>query len=365
MLDVDDKTKWVMTLKPGLLSFLDKLREGCKPGYYKYSLTGDIYKDDKNWGLGNAVFASKILYMIGGLSSRNMEDLAKFIMSFQSSEGYIYDPLVEKLSFSRRVKHAVCNMDVSKLSNEPSRRAESRQAFAALKALGYSPKRPYENIPHTKKEINEYIDRLDWKYPWASASHISHLIFFLKNNQDIFNLYGESAKELISNVFEKMNVYKRRDGAWYCPNSEVAITEKVNGAMKMMTAYDAAGRNDFHDPEKLIDLCLSALSKGNACNNFNVICVLYHCSRMTSHRAGEIKEYCLTKLVDYKKHYWPEFGGFSFNERNANDVYYGARISRGLPEPDIHGTALFLWGISLILRILQMEDKVGLLIPIT
>ncbi len=55
----------------------------------------------------------------------------------------------------------------------------------------------------------------------------------------------------------------------------------------------------------------------------------------------------------------PDKKGFSFHKEKANDVYYGARISRGIKEPDIHGTVLFLWGISIIVQILGIEAEFG------
>mgnify|MGYP000097262523 CR=1 FL=1 len=36
--------------------------------------------------------------------------------------------------------------------------------------------------------------------------------------------------------------------------------------------------------------------------------------------------------------------------------WYGARIARGLKEPDIHGTCLFLWGIAVMAPLLGYGD---------
>jgi len=361
----DNILSWVMELKPRILEFVWSLKERERPGYYRYSFSGDILGPERPWGLGNAVFAAKILYMLDSLSEEDREGLSGSITSFQDSTGCISDPLIEKLSRFRRLKYAVKGADVAKLSNESVRRAETRQAFAALRCLGRKPKKPYENIPHAKEDINRYIDKLDWSNPWAAASHVSHLVFFLRNNHDMFGLYGAYIEDIIADVFEKMDTYRRSDGAWYARGKEVSMTQKVNGAMKMMTAYEASGGQTFSGPEKLIDLCLAAVSCGNACNNFNVVCVLYHCSRKLTHKGTEIRNYCIQKLRDYKKHYWPEYGGFSFYEKNANSIYYGAKISRGLAEPDIHGTVLFLWAVVLVLKILEIGEDLRMRPPIT
>ncbi len=56
----------------------------------------------------------------------------------------------------------------------------------------------------------------------------------------------------------------------------------------------------------------------------------------------------------YTDYYWPGYGGFSFYKDRANDIYYGKKITKGLAEPDIHGTAMFVWGIALIDKILNL-----------
>ena len=73
----------------------------------------------------------------------------------------------------------------------------------------------------------------------------------------------------------------------------------------------------------------------------------------------------MDRLQIYKCYYWPEKGGFSFFEKRANKNYYDANISKGLAEPDIHGTHLFLWGIAIITRILKVEESFKLSLPIT
>tara|TARA_B100000315_G_C14219030_1_gene425575 strand:- start:229 stop:627 length:399 start_codon:yes stop_codon:yes gene_type:complete len=132
-----------------------------------------------------------------------------------------------------------------------------------------------------------------------------------------------------------------------------------------MTAYNIVERNDFENPEGLIDLCLSVIKNRDACDNFNLIHVLYNCHNKTDYKKEEIEKFCLERLTIYNKHYWPNHGGFSFFNGRANKVYYGAKISKGLSEPDIHATHLFLWGITLITKILEFEKYIKLKIPIT
>ncbi|MCP4264278.1 MAG: hypothetical protein GY777_01650 [Candidatus Brocadiaceae bacterium] len=361
-----DTIDWIYDLKPAILRFLSKLKDPDRPGFYSYSLTGDIYPSSLRWGLGNSVFAAKIYYMldaVNGLS--DCVEIADFINSFQSDSGEIFDYLVAKKSFPRRLLSSFREFDFNNIFNEQNRRAETRQAFAALRCLNCKPERPYNRVPYNREDIYRYITSLNWKQPWGAGSHISHLLFFLYNNCLLFNIHSEDTEDLINYSLDLVNKYRQQDGSWYLNGADLQLNYKVNAAMKIMTAYEAAGRDNFLYPEKLIDLCLASANDGDACNNFNIICVLYHCSRKTDHRLNEIRKYCLNKLETYKTYYWPEHGGFSFFQRNANSVYYGAKISRGLSEPDIHGTSLFLWGITLITKILKLNNNVKLNIPIT
>jgi len=71
----------------------------------------------------------------------------------------------------------------------------------------------------------------------------------------------------------------------------------------------------------------------------------------------EIKDFMLNRLAIYKEYYYPNMGGFSFYKNRSNRSYYGAIITRGRNEPDIHGTVMFLWGISLIAQVLNINDE--------
>ncbi len=355
---------WVETVINRLPEFLTRLKDEKVPGRFKYSLTGDIETNTK-WGVGNTVFAAKNFYMLHALDQANVKEMASFIKSFQGKDGQIFDPLVQRRSFFRRYYNALLHNEWNNLNGVQTRRAETRQAFAALSMLGRKPNIPHQHIPYTREGIRSYIHSLDWRLPWGAGSHFSHLIFFIRTNFDFFGVHADDWKELIDYAFKEASKYRQNEGTWFMPAISIPNYQKINGAMKMMIAYEAADRDDFDNPEGLIDLCLSVVNDENACNNFNIICVLYHCSQKTDYRKNEVKEFCLNRLKVYKKHYWPEYGGFSFFERRANSVYYGAKISKGLEEPDIHGTHLFLWGITLITKILRFDDTIKLHIPIT
>jgi hypothetical protein len=361
----DAMLSWINSLKPSMLNFLSELRDDSKPGYYKYSLTGDIYSSNIKWGLGNVVFAAKTYYMLDAVEESDAKSIVKYIKSFQDKQGYFYDRKIKSLSRKRRVAFAFLRRNFHNFFNEQNKMGETRQSFAALLCLGSRPNIPFLHIPYTRNSIEKYIHSLNWKIPWEAGGIVNHLLFFLNYNRKLFNVYKDEVDWLIDHALNVINSYQQKDGAWYEPMCNVPDSLKVNGAMKILIAYESVERNDFNNPEGLIDLCLSTINDGHACNNLNIICVLYYCSQRTDYRIEEIKNFCIKRLEIYKKHYWPEHGGFSFFERKANNIYYGAEISKGLEEPDVHGTSLFLWGIILILRILGFENNVKLNIPFT
>ena len=48
------------------------------------------------------------------------------------------------------------------------------------------------------------------------------------------------------------------------------------------------------------------------------------------------------------KHYFSNEGGFSYFQNKSQLYYYGLNITNGLNKPDIHGSTLLLWALSLI-----------------
>ena len=275
--------KWLSNLKSQLIQFLDQLH--VDNGFYHYSLSGDIISSNKKWGLGNAVFASRLYYMIDALNETNTKQFISFIKSFQDEKGYIYDPVIQKRSKIRRYYHSFRYLDFPNVFNEQTRRAETRQSFAALGSLGSRPHKPFLNIPYTHKKLKKYIDILNWDMPWGACSHISHLIFFIKINYRLFRVHQENADELIHFVLDYVNhKYRQADGSWYPSSTNIPKFQKINAAMKMMTAFQSAEIEDFDKKKELIDLCLSTVNEGHACNHFNVVCVLYHCSLRTDYK---------------------------------------------------------------------------------
>jgi hypothetical protein len=314
-------------------------------------------------GLASSVFVAKIRTMLGLLGNDERQVLSEHIGSFQNRNGAITDPWVARHSRLRRLYMVARSRSLNNLHNVETIRAETRQSFAALKCLGAQPERPFDELPSSSRDIETYIGNLDWTRPLGAGSHISDLVFFLHHHRLWFGAKTElAAADVLHFVNDR---YRRDDGAWYAENAAVSPINKVNGAMKMVTALDAGDIDELANPEGLIDLCLSVVNEGHACNHFNVICVLHRCQKLTDYRKTEIQNYCLDRLRLYREHYWPWQGGFSFYPTGAIDVYYNARVSTGMAEPDVHGTMLIIWGIVLIVEVLGWDEEFNLMRPCT
>lgn len=353
---------WVRGVWGRLPIFLDSLRHPSDLGLYRYSLSGDLHLRPS---LASSVFVSKVRAMSGLLDDQERTALSKHLLSYQSKDGAMADPWVGRHSVLYRTALAVWTRDGNNLRGRETVRAETRQSFAALAALGVAPGRPFAEIPVDARQTRSFVTSLNWSRPWSAASHVSHLVFFLTWHRRWFPERvgaGVSAAEVLADVEAR---YRQPDGSWHAPGAVVSPSNKVNGAMKMVTALDVVGQAKLSNPEGLIDLCLSVVNDGHACNHFNVICVLHRCIQLAEHRRSEVEQYLLRRLSLYRQHYWPWSGGFSFFPSCANDRYYGARVSMGMPEPDIHGTVLMVWGIVLICEALDLCQELHMRRPIT
>ena len=117
-------------LQPQIENFLKIMR--VQNGYYRYSLTGDLYNNNRFWGLGNAVFALKLYYMIGyKKENRQIKDLFNFIISFQKSNGLIYDNLIHKKALGLNLLISLRNFKFSNIFRADEKRAEARQSFSS------------------------------------------------------------------------------------------------------------------------------------------------------------------------------------------------------------------------------------------
>ena len=66
------------------------------------------------------------------------------------------------------------------------------------------------------------------------------------------------------------------------------LSEKVNGAMKVITGLDWLNI-PVHKPNELINLCLNHKPESEGCDLVDIVYVLYKCSLQTNYKEEEIK----------------------------------------------------------------------------
>ena len=348
---------WQTDLHTKLLSFLEHQQDEHIPGYFRYSLSGDLFTNKPESNLAGSIFALKLYHMLAQTNVSEIDPVVKRVLSFQKGDGTIYDPFVSKHRFIRNVLSQLKHGSFHNFTNQGYIRAETRQVYSALLLHNIIPERIYTNVPTSPEDVKRFLTHLDWTRPWEAGSHFSHLMFFLslmkkagQLDQDAFAL----AQQTALNFVQKLQ--HQNDGAWY--KGEPSVRQKINGAMKLITGLTV---NDltFSYPEQLIDLCLSQQTNAHdACDQINQILVLRYASALCSntYRSEGIRTFCLQALDQWQSYYHPRQGGFSFYKHKANHRYYGAKVSLGKNEPDIHGTVLFVWGLSLINQILHIPE---------
>ena len=239
------------------------------------------------------------------------------------------------------------NYQSKKFELQTSIRAETKQAISTLQQVNFSNQYIYDDFPKTENEIKNYLNKYDWNKPWSAGAQFSGLCVFVSTQLDD-NLDIKTSLENFIN--SKVN----SDGFYYSgemPN----YTELINGSMKVLTGLDWLNV-PIHFPEKIIDLCLSGKPSQQGCDLVDFVYVLYRCSLETNYRKKEIIKYLENFYETIFNHFYPNQGGFSYGIDSSQKLYYGVEISKGKNEPDIHGTLLLTWALSMIFKITENEN---------
>ena len=299
--NIMDKLIWLEEVKSNIPSFLKKLKVD-NTGFYKFSIEGDIYGPECNWGLGQAVYASKLYYMLNDpiLLSQNQDQLSNFILKFSKPDGMIYDSFISQKSFFKRIKNLFFKRDFGNIFNAKTNLAETRQAYAALMCLGNSPTDRIRIIKPEEDFFEDYLNKLDWTHPYAAGSHFSHLLYFLQMEKSFFNLSSSKYEKLLSRCFIELDCIKNNDGFWY-ETGVTDVNQIINGAMKIMTGLKIIDSLDrIESPSSIIDLCLETKEFHGGCDNLDRLYVLYHCKKLSNHRSEEVMDFAI-KQIEFLK----------------------------------------------------------------
>ena len=224
-------------------------------------------------------------------------------------------------------------------------RAESKQAIATLRQVQLKNSKPYLEFPTKKEHISTYLDNFNWNKPWSSGAQYSGLCVFAATQMPKEN-FLKIKNDLKEYIEKKVN---ESDGCYY-EGSQPNLTELINGTMKVITGLDWLDV-PIHYPEKIIDVCLENKPSKSGCDLVDYVYVLYRCSLQTEYRKKDILLF-FEKMIDLIfEHFYEDIGGFSYNLNESQKLYYGVKISNGYDQPDLHGTILLTWALSMIFEI--------------
>lgn len=350
---------FVFELKEKTPLFVQQMEDKQVWGKYRLSLSGDIPSSKTHWGLGQTTFAARILYILNALNDDTAKNITEYIQTFAHTDGSFYDRYVARSTLIRRVLRSLKHRNSEFLLNKSNKRAETRQAKASLINLGVESK-DFLGFDLLGLNIDRYFHQFDWCKPWAAASHINHLIFFTKYST---SLTEEEKKSIYKKIEDNIVPYTQKDGI-YKVACNLTNNQKIGGLMKLLMGLSLIELDKKYVSTDFIDFALDKMVACNACENFNTLYVLYYCTKHLDYRKEEIKRFALQEVDNWLKYYYPESGAFSFYQNKAQTHYYDAKVSKGFDEPDLHGTAMFIWGILIVAEILGLHNELKLQNPV-
>jgi len=366
---LQDNFLWVNDLPQGVSNFLELLNKNNSNFEYDFSTQG-VTKQGEKLKLGFSCFALKLNYIIQSnlFTKKDYENWVKYINSFQVSNSnfpvnsYIdenYLKYAKEFSLSKVTKNLLKSSVNLLLPNryellnvriQNAIKAESKQAISTIHQMGFTNCYSYSEFPNTEKKIRTYLDNLNWTYPWHAGAQFSALCLFVSTQMtDEENMY--KAKNFLK-TFSTDLVDK--ETGFYFRGKQNNKQELINGAMKMITGFSWLD-TQIHYPEKIIDFCLNEKVSNEGCDIVDIVYVLFECSKQTDYRKGDIHKFLVSLIPVIHKHYYQDIGGFSYFLNQSQTHYYGVNVTTGQDAPDLHGTILLVWAISLILKVINYD----------
>ncbi len=352
-----------------IFNYLKSL-ENSKNRFHFYPATEGLLENGKNLKLGFSCLALKSFYITGlwdKLTNDEKQSWTEYINSFQKNnkdfpDNSFIDPNYlsgfEDLDFKRLSKKTIKNFlnltslfsfdNDSKIKTDGIR-AETKQAISTLFQVNSKNNLKYLDFPFENNEVDNFLTNLNWNKPWSAGAQFSALCVFSKTqlNENQFLITSKQLGSFADSIVNKNN------GAYF-KGSEPERSELINGCMKVLTGLDWVEKS-INYPEKLIDLCLESKPSQEGCDIVDIIYVLYRCQKETDYRKEEVKEFLYNLISLIEKHYFYGLGGFSYYVNKSQVNYYGLKITKGKNIPDMHGTTLLLWALSMIYETTESE----------
>lgn len=357
------QNNWLNSIEDQLSSYLYSL-QNAGDKYHFLPVKNGLTLAGKSLRLGFSCYSLKLHYILNLFSKSDLsyDGWSKYINSYQKNlnsfpdNSFIDEAYLEhykKFRLTSSLKNVVksslnlsnrFHFESKKEYLDKSIRAETKQAISSLSQIGLKNKLIYKDFPQTNNEVNYFLNSYDWSKPWDAGAQFSGICVFTATQLEESNQNSVHIENFISKL-------ANQEYGIYFKNELPKTNEAINGAMKVISGLDWL-EIPIHYPEKLIDFCLFNTPSSTGCDLVDYVYVLYKCSRQTNYRKKEIVIYCEELLALVEKHFYNE-GGFSYYINKSQTHYYGVKISEGYDEPDIHGTLLLVWAMSMIFKLLE------------
>ena len=351
--------EWIKYLKNDLIVFLDTL----KKNEYDYRPVNEgITNRGNKLSLGFKCYALKILYILDEWKNVDPDIQSKIIVDLES-----YQDNIKKLPTNSFVDIPFYKFSKSKTLKQYLKEflnffriykynhyeklleynlAESKQAISTIYQLGFENNLKFNDFPKNTNEIYKLLDKYDWSKPWNAGAQFANLSLLaqtqLKENDEVLEI-----------LYQYIGTKLDKSTGFYFYGKFPENNELINGAMKVISGLDWLGK-PIHEPEKIIEYCLKIKPSNEGCSLVDYVYVLYKCSMQTEYKKEEVKKYLFNIIEEIKKHKF-EGSGFSYYLNRSQVYYYGQVITKGKNTPDIHGTLLLTWALSMISEINEIE----------
>jgi len=286
--------------------------------------------------LASYAFCARTLKIVGSITSTQEKLFADAILKFRRHNGIFVDPYIKNNSRFIRTLAGLKNLDFAKLTGKYYVVAETRQAIATLINLGREePTDCLYKFILENRTIENYLLTLDFRKPWHSNSHVNHLLFALRYHSKMSVDEKKAKAEKIIRISSKKFYEEIISG-------RLSGSQTIGGIMKLCMGakfFDLSGEVSSLFDENQFSIFVP---RSDACEQFNY---LYALSNLMNDKLEEKRalEY-LRNWSIYKK----ENGGYSFYQDKSSTIYMDAKITKGKNIADLHGTAMFSWGLVIL-----------------
>jgi len=351
--------EWVAHVLDRLPLFMDCMRHRRDGTLYRYAYSGDLQEAP---ALAASTLAAKTRSLAGLLDDDERQRLAEHILSYRHADGTFADPWVARRGRWRRALAAIRLRGPDDAGYPRMVRAETREALEALQCLDVPVECASLGVPVAGEDLDRRVARLDWSRPSLAGAELAYLVSVgVQHTAGT----GPDTDSSVTDWLRDVDLqYRRADGSWHAPGSHVSLRERLGGALEMIAALEAAGIREFARPDRVIDLCLAAPRDRHAGEYAGTLLVLHRCAGLTDHRHAEVRAFCLGRLRCARRYYWPWQGGFSYHPTGARALRHAARVSDGMAEPDLDGTALMTRSLAAVVELLGWQNDFNLARPL-